>query len=455
MRVLSYFKKPASLFLVFVIAAASLLSVFSADDQNARVVSALTPTGPAEAKYIRSFGKDYATAPTSPILAEDCLVIFSGFKLYKLDKSTGEEIASVKAESRITFTTVSPLYHDGVIYMQLDGGIVQAFDFDTLEPLWIYRDPIGGQALCPIRYDDGNIYTAFWDGETREANYVCLSVKDPDPDEPMTEKEAVWTFASPGGFYRTGCAFYKNFIVFGTDDGARGSDGKSRIVVLDKKTGKFVSSAETSGDIRTDVVYDGETNAFYTASKTGIVYRFAIDGASGKIFDIKSYNANGSVTSAPVIYRGRLYIGAQNGMEGRFIVLDAVKLDEIYSDALPGYPQAGMLVSTGYEITTDKVYVYTTYNNKPGGIYVFEDSAGQTEPVKREVFAPPEEASQFCISQIVADPDGTLYYKNDSGNIFAISSRTEAALPDHIIALIRSVIDYVIRIFTILRTIFA
>ena len=447
--------KVISLFISIIILSLSFLCfAFAGEIRNDRIVNALTPTGSGVEKYVKSFGTDYANAPTSPIIAEDYLIIFSGWKLYKLNKETGEEIASVKAEGRITFTTVSPLYYDGVVYMQLDNGIVQAFDFETLHPLWIYRDTIGGQALCPIRYDNGFIYTGFWDGETREANYVCLNTIDPDPLLDSEEKQAEWTYAIPGGFYRAGCSFTDKYIVFGCDDGARGTGASSRVTVLNKKTGEFVSSVDMLGDIRTDIVYDSENDAYYTATKSGCIYRFKIDRNNGKIYDLIEYNASGSVTAAPVIYKNRLYIGAQNGTEGIFIVLEAKTLKEIYSDDLPGYPQAGMLVSRGYENETGKVYVYTTYNMKPGGVFVFEDSAGQTTPVKREVYSPPENASQYCISQIVCDEEGTLYYKNDSGNIFAIENGENKDNLKQLEILLRKIFSLFASIFGIFGKVF-
>ena len=38
----------------------------------------------------------------------------------------------------------------------------------------------------------------------------------------------------------------------------------------------------------------------------------------------------------------------------------------------------------------------------------------------------PEDMSQFCLSSVTAGSDGTLYYKNDSGNIFAVSESTQS-----------------------------
>ena len=73
--------------------------------------------------------------------------------------------------------------------------------------------------------------------------------------------------------------------------------------------------------------------------------------------------------------------------------------------------------------------MYTTYNNNPGGIYIIEDSAGQTEPsANNGNLYVPETYQNFCISTICADSEGTLYYKNDSGALIAVKST--AKLPD-------------------------
>jgi hypothetical protein len=38
---------------------------------------------------------------------------------------------------------------------------------------------------------------------------------------------------------------------------------------------------------------------------------------------------------------------------------------------------------------------------------------------------PDEAMSEYCISTITADSEGNVYYKNDSGNIFAVGKKTE------------------------------
>lgn len=443
-------KKTLSLLLALIIFASSFCMLSYAQSQAyTGITSAQTPTSEASLLFSKKFGGNYKAAPTPPVVAGDTILLVSGVKLYKLNASTGEEIASVKMQGTTLYTTVSPLYADGKIFVSLDEGIVQAFDYKTMKSLWVYTDKIGGQALCPITYDNGYIYTGFWVDETENANYVCLSVKDENTKKETESKSAKWTYKALGGFYWAGCCVTDKYVIFGKDDGKKNSENSSEIISLDKSTGKVASNLTVKGDIRSSVVYSAETASYYVSSKAGYVYKFSMD-SSGKLGSLKTYTAPGAVTATPVVYNGRLYVGCQNGSAGKFIVLDAKTMKTIYTADMKGYPQGSMLVSTGYEQTNGKVYIYSTYNAKPGGITVFEDSQGQTTAVKTELFTPSEDMQQYCISTISVGSDGTLYYKNDSGNIFAIGEKE----PEVRLNFLQKIIDAIKNIIAKIITLF-
>ncbi len=409
--------------LILLISFTGVLS-FSASEAVSSVTSAKTPVNSAKLLYSKSFGANYKGAPTTPVVADDTLIVVSGVKLYKLDVKSGKELQSIKMAGSTLYGTVSPVVAEGKIFVQLDGGIVQAFDYESMESLWIYTDALEGQALCPIIYDDGYVYTGFWNGETDYANYVCLNTTDENTNKTDEQKSARWAYKSKGGFYWAGCVVNGNYVVLGKDDGKNESTGNSKIVSLNKKNGKSVSTLTVKGDVRSAITYDSQTKSYYTASKSGYVYKFSMNTSNGKLSSLKSYKASGAVTATPIVYNGRLYTGCQKGTAGEFIVLDCNTMSRIYTADMLGYPQGTMLVSNGYEAENGKVYVYSTYNKIPGGITVFEDSPGQTDATRTELYAPPEEMSQYCVSGITAGNDGTLYYKNDSGNIFAVGSNS-------------------------------
>ncbi len=435
-------KKTISLLLAVIILALSLsIATYGISQAHTGITSAETPTNSASLLFSKKFGGNYKAAPTPPIVVGDTLLLISGVKLYKLNAKTGEEISSVKMEGSTLYATVSPLYADGKVFVSLDDGVVQAFDYETMKSLWVYTDSISGQAISPITYDNGYIYTGFWVDETEYANYVCLSVEDENTKKETESKSAKWTYKALGGFYWAGCCVTDKYVVVGKDDGKKNSENNSKILSLNKDTGKAVSSLTVKGDIRSSVVYSSETKSYYASSKAGYIYKFSMD-SSGKLSSLKTYTASGAVTATPVIYNGRLYAGCQNGSAGKFIVLDAKTLKEIYTSDMQGYPQVSMLVSTGYEEATGKVYIYSTYNAKPGGITVFEDSQGQTSAVKTELFTPESDMQQYCISTISASEDGTLYYKNDTGNIFALTEEKTGiqSILQKIITVIKNVI---------------
>ena len=443
-------KKTLSLLLAVIILTSSLCLIsYGIGQAYTGVTSAETPINNAALLFAKKFGGNYKAAPTPPVVAGDTLLVVSGVKLYKLDAKTGEEIASVKMQGTTLYTTTSPLYADGKVFVALDDGIIQAFDYQTMKSLWVYTDSIGGQAICPITYDNGYIYTGFWVGETEYANYVCLSVKDENTKSETESKSPKWTHKALGGFYWAGGLVTDKYVIVGKDDGKKNSESNSKIISLDKSTGKTVSSLKVSGDIRSSVLYSAETDAYYASSKAGYIYKFAMD-SSGKLSSLKTYTASGAVTATPVIYNGRLYAGCQNGTSGKFIVLDDKTMKEIYTCDMQGYPQASMLVSTGYEEATGKVYIYSTYNAKPGGITVFEDSKGQISAVKTDLYTPESDMQQYCISTISVSADGTLYYKNDSGNIFAVGEKEpeiKLNFIQKIIAVIKNIISKIMAIF--------
>ncbi|NLY82671.1 MAG: hypothetical protein GX078_07835, partial [Clostridiales bacterium] len=131
-------------------------------------------------------------------------------------------------------------------------------------------------------------------------------------------------------------------------------------------------------------------------------------------------------TSTPVVYKDRVYVGLGAGFSnpGKIVTLDAATLDVLYSVDVKGYPQCSVLLSTAYEEETGYIYLYTTYNAKPGGIQMIKTKADATSADEAEVIDifDAEGFEQHCIASIICDENGTLYYKNDTGNVFAVGT---------------------------------
>ena len=415
---------------------------FRGNDQNMAITSVKTPTGQIDAEtessdvellWASASGSGYGSdAVGSPIFVGGYMYAYAGSRLLKLDPATGETVASANMASNSDFAIIPPTYADGMIFVALKEGRVQAFRADDLTSLWVYQDPLKGQSNSPITYSDGYVYVGFWNGESGAANFVCLTADY----EGTSTKEALWRYTSQGGFYWAGAYANDKYVVVGTDDGQSGYTSQTaKLVVFDKRTGEIVDSKESyTGDIRSNIAYaDGRV---YFTSKGGYFYSEVL-GADGKLSGSKSINLGGMSTSTPVVYNGRAYVGVSG--DGQFTaysghhiaVLDLNSWSVAYTATTQGYPQTSGLLSTNTEDGSVNVYFMDNYT--PGVMRVINDSANQTAlkngisengqsncaPV---VFKPEGPLAQYCISSPVVDEYGTLYFKNDSGNLIALTS---------------------------------
>lgn len=415
---------------------------FRNSKNNNALTNTVTPdsAATAELKWVKKYGEGWMRPVNLPIIVNNHVYIARNDDIFCLSKDTGEAVVSGKLASSLGgHGTNSMVYAEGMVFVQLGNGHIQALRADTLESLWV-TESIGDQTISPITYYNGYIYTGTWGSETKEQNFACFSVTDEDPTNGFETKYATWLRPHAGGYYWVGAYVNDVCAVFGSDDGTSGSDSPTAVMYsVNPVTGSIIDTInDVKGDIRCCVVYD--SGRVYFTTKGGYLYSVGLN--SNGTFDhasIKSIQIGSMSTSTPVIYKGRLYVGCSgkgydwDGDSGSGIAVVDVsgsKLDIIYKASTPGYPQAGPLVSTAFESSTGKVYVYTTYNNNPGGIYIIEDSAGQTEPSANNgnLYVPEKAYQQFCISTICADSEGTLYYKNDSGALIAVKSK--AKLPD-------------------------
>ncbi len=428
-------KKLICLFLSMTLLIGGVLAVRA---QNG-VVSAPTPITAltTHCRWAVRCGSSYRNAPSIPTLAGDFLAVMSGKNLLKLDTKTGGIVQTAAMSETPSFSTVAPTYENGIVYCPLDDGTVEAFDFSSMEKLWSYHDERGGQSLTTVVYDDGCVYTGFWNNDDEPAAFVCLDA---------STGELLWRTEQIGGFYWASCAVDGDFVVFGRDDGTVFDDGDSELFAFDKKTGEIADRLPVIGDVRSAVVKSEENGRLYVVTKGGFLYSFVL--SDGEFADVRSVSLGGASTCAPVICRNRLYVGVQDTVTGgHILVADADSLAEIYRAQTPGYPQNQALLTTAYG---DTVYLYSTYNANPGGIVMLSDRAGQTEPHVKELFVPESGQTAFCISTVSADADGTLYYKNDSGVIFALEN-------DHslhtIVAFLRQFFEKLLTMIRSLRTI--
>ncbi len=411
---------------------------FRGNQNNMAITDVLMPIDPAVTglKWNQKLGTGWANAPSVQIIVDNALIVMVNKGIYKLDLQTGEVLAQGEMVAAPNFGYTPPAYAEGLIFCPLGSGTIQAFDAKTLQSVWIYRDPLKGQSLSPITYSDGYIYTGFWNGESREANFVCLSVTDEDPSKTDEAKLATWKHTQLGGFYWAGALVLGDAVIVGTDDGANGTSGNSKLYSFQKTTGKILSCLilEGAGDQRSSIAYDAQTGRIFFTTKGGYLCRADV-AADGTLSGLKTFNNLAQSTSTPLVYKGKVYYGTGSGISttgssGNVVVADAESLEMLYAVGLKGYPQCSLLMTTGYEASTGYLYLYSTYNNQPGGISMIKIDPNDTTGEKAELVElyDAEGFAQYCITSPICGPDGTIYYKNDSGNVLAISAPQENAV---------------------------
>lgn len=425
---------------------------FRNGDNNLGITNAKTPYAPEDTELLWAVkhGTGWAAAPGSPIMVDGDIYTYSGSTIRRLNSMTGEVVTEGTMVDKSSYSIVPMTYGDGMVFVGLSGGKIQAFNAKTLESLWVYTDELGGQPNCPITYKDGYIYAGFWNSEDRNANFACINTIDEDHASATEVKYASWTYTRAGGFYWAGAYVTDKLAIVGTDDGAGGYDTNgAALLVFDRYTGEKLDAHEgIRGDLRSNVSHDPESDRVFFTTKGGILGNAQIDWDTGKILDYKEVvikdaqgNANAMSTCTPSVYNGRIYIGVAGTSQfgansGHGIAVYNLNGDgsmtQAYVYAIVGYPQTSAMVSTAYSAEDGSVYIYLPYNYTPGGVSVLKDKPGQTAPVTTtgsgysEVFTPAGSLAQYCICSTIADQYGTIYYKNDSCYMMAITSKIES-----------------------------
>lgn len=430
---------------------------FRGTDSNNGITNAKTPISAADGMlyWASPLGKGWDNgAVSSPILVDDCLVVYAGNHIYRVNKATGAIEASGDMAGTSSFAINGPTYANGILLVGLSNGRIQAFNAKTLESLWLYTDPMGGQPNCPITILGDYAYTGFWNGEALGGSFVCVSLTDEDPTSTVEAKYATWRHEQDGGFYWAGAYACDDFIMVGTDDG---DALRSYLYLFDPLTGKVLDfKSGFDSDIRSTICYDSVTKAYYFTSKGGTFYRAKVEAQNGS-YAITACDGlrldNGSddpalppmSTSTPVVYNGRAYIGVSG--TGQFTqysghnitVIDLENWEIAYKVPTQGYPQTSGLLTTAYEQENGYVYVYFFDNYTPGTLRVLRDKPGQTAVDYRTkesfsgksyytpyaVFTPYDKQAQYAICSPIVDSDGTIYFKNDSGYLMAFGRSVE------------------------------
>ncbi|MFR3997539.1 MAG: InlB B-repeat-containing protein [Paratractidigestivibacter faecalis] len=401
-----------------------------------KVTDAPVPTEDAEAKWVTTLKdpNDYNTYVSDPLLVGDYVYIAVGSKLYKKNVETGETVEAGEAALAAAIDSTSRMvYVNGLILVPLSSGRLQALTVDSLTTKWItdaLPDGTKGsqQSLSSVTVRDGYAYFGSADADwSNSYGGYLLCVR-------LSDGKVMWNKANQNsaGYYWSGMAFTGGYGVIADDSGT--------VSVVDPATGDVVSTLKVADRVRTTVLADGST--LYVTSSDGVLHKLSV-AADGTLSELDKVSFGFSSTSTPVLANGKIIVGGASadgftgGYQGKYeyhygqiAVIDAAtmtvenavcKADGNYIRQY-GYDAGGDVKSQPIVSVQDgQTYVYFTSNNNPGGIYRYR--VGDEEA---ELLYTPDTANQnYCMSSISVGSDGSLYYTNDSGKLFAIKGNGE------------------------------
>ena len=398
-----------------------------------KVTDAPVPTKDADEKWVSELKTraDGNKGVSDALLIGDYLYVAVGSKLLKKDVETGKTVLESPLAAAIDSTS-RMVYTNGVVLVPLSGGRLQALTVDVLATVWVTdglpAGPDGAQqSLASVSVRDGYAYfgtaSADWI-DSSDGYLLCVRISD---------GKVMWQHKNENskGYYWAGMAFSGDYGVIADDSGT--------VSTVDPSTGKTVAKLKIADRVRANVLVDGATA--YVVSADGTLHKIAIAN-DGALSELGKVTFGSSSTSTPVFVNGKIVVGGtsiesfmggpQNSLTshyGQLAIIDADTLTVDYTiykaygnfiredSSASGFTGSGDVKSQPVvSIQDGHTYVYFTSNNNPGGIYRYRIGDEEAELLYR----PSAENQQYCMSSISVGSDGSLYYANDSGKLFAI-----------------------------------
>lgn len=391
---------------------------FRGSSANIAVTDASAPRNADEAKLQWTLAlkdsADWETAVSDPIMVNNHIYMAVGNEMLMISRS-GTVTARGSLADAIDYTC-RPLYLNGKILVPLANGRLQALAADSLKTVWITEGLeeyvtsdgryLAHQSLTTVTASNGYIYMgtacADWN-RSYYGVYRCV--------EGATGK-VVWEHVLEGaGYYWSGAVALGDAVYIAGDDGV--------LLSLNATTGQVLDSLSMGAPVRsTLVLYDGRV---WAVSTDGKLHKITVE-KDGTIAREQTVQFADYSTGTPAIYGGRVLIGGRlgedAGYQGIFCAIDAETLAVVQTASAPADVKSAPLIAVDREGT---VRAYFTSNTEPGALYYFQlgDNAEQVHTL----YLPALADQNYCVSSVMADSNGTLYYTNDSGKLFSIGSR--------------------------------
>lgn len=380
------------------------------DKNNNAVVDSKAPTNKTELLW-----ESFSNAPDSwgsvyagtPILVNNHIYAVRNHKIEMLDAKTGEVKASTKLHSQIGYYS-NIIYGGGMIFVPLGNGDVQCFNATTLKSMYLIENPASLGSYWGVygamHYDNGKLYVGY-SNQRDYGGYAVYDTLDPNIDDEYEVVKPLWiTGEKDQSYYGSGAVTIKDMVVIGGDGGI--------VSVRNAKSGEELSKLQLSGKIRCSLVYaDGY---IWTTTQNKKIYKLLLS-ESGKITVAEEADLPNNSNASPVVTGGKVYVTGGVWGAGFFAVYD-MNLTLLAQEKGEN-PFNTPTVTTAY----DDTYVYFTENGPEGNLYMAKVTANNKITLKK-IYTPKH--IQYSMSKVIISSDGTIYYTNDAGYLFAIRTKT-------------------------------
>lgn len=331
--------------------------------------------------------------------------------------SKGEETASVQLFGSID-STCRMVYTDGVIIIPLSNGRLQGVSASEMKTLWISKATApGDKNMSTVTASGGMVFTGTTsDWGASSGTFFGINA---------ITGECVWANRSnEAGYYWAGACKIGNVLVYG--------DSAGWLKAVEPTTGKAVSQIKLSESaIQSTVISNNAGTKAYVMTTDGFLHEIEV-GFDGSLSEQSKteLKLHGGGTSTPTLFEGNIYVGGGTwSTKGTFNVIDAATMQVKNTIELPFYVQSAPLVAKAADGNT---YAYFTCNGAEtnasgeltsGGAWVY---CLETNTATK-LFDATGSMANYCTKSITMDADGTLYWTNDSGTLFALANAASSS----------------------------
>lgn len=338
--------------------------------------------------------------------------------LHRLNAKTGEETTSLQLFSAID-STCRPVYTDGVIVVPLANGRLQGISATEMKTLWVSGAiASGAQNISTVTASGGMVFTGTansLDSSYNAATGTFFGIN-------AITGERVWANEEANtGFYWSGACKVGNVLLYGNDAGV--------LTAVDPATGKTVSALKLSSAIRSTVISNNAETETYVTTNDGTLHKISV-APNGSLSELGTASFASKSTSTATLFQGNLFVGGcAADYTGTLSVIDAATMQVKHSTSLPFEVKSAPLVAKAADGNT---YAYFTCNGAEGTwpnytsgggawVYCLETNTGA------KLFDATGSMANWCTKSIVMGADGTLYWTNDSGTLFALANAASSS----------------------------